>query len=193
MRLWQRLIAAAALTTTLLGLTGCASVTRLVTPTPVTENPLIVPSTEMETIWRETVAVLDDYFEIRTENRLARTIETDPVIASTLLSPWKGDSVGLHDRFEATLQTIRRFARVQIEPLPGRGYAVKVEVFKELEDMAKPDRQMAGRAVFNNDFPVNRTREIVGPIPVPNTWIPRGRDTKLEQVILNRIRAALFL
>ncbi len=193
MRLWQRLIATAALTMTLLGLTGCASVTRLVTPTPVTENPLIVPSTEMETIWRETVAVLDDYFEIRTENRLARTIETDPVIASTLLSPWKGDSVGFHDRFEATLQTIRRFARVQIEPLPGRGYAVKVEVFKELEDMAKPDRQMAGRAVFNNDFPVNRTREIVGPIPVPNTWIPRGRDTKLEQVILNRIRAALFL
>ena len=65
---------------------------------------------------------------------------------------------------------------------------MKVEVFKELEDMSKPDRQAAGRAVFNNDFPVNRVREIVGPVPVPLQWIPRGRDAKLEQQILNQIR-----
>jgi hypothetical protein len=193
MRLWQRLIAVAALTTAPFGVAGCATVSRVIAPAPVSENPLIVPTTDMETIWRETVAVLDEYFEIRSENRLARTIVTDPVIGASLLSPWNGDSVGFHDRFEATLQTIRRFARVQIEPLPGRGYSVKVEVFKELEDMAKPDRQMAGRAVFNNDFPVNRTREIIGPVPIPTQWIPRGRDTKLEQVILNRIRAGLFL
>ena len=106
---------------------------------------------------------------------------------------WRGDSVGLDDRLESTLQTIRRFARVQITPVPGRGFAVKLEVLKELEDLARPDRQTAGRAVFNNDSPVNRTREIVGPVPVPLQWIPRGRDTKLEQVILNRIRDALFL
>jgi hypothetical protein len=70
---------------------------------------------------------------------------------------------------------------------------VKVEVLKELEDLAKPDRQSAGRAVFNNDFPVNRTREIVGPVPIPLQWIPRGRDSRLEQEILQRIRDALFL
>ena len=192
MRLWLRLIAAA-LTSAQLGLTGCATVSRVIAPRPVCENPLVVSSTDFEAIWRETVAIVDEYFEIRSENRLARTIVTDPVIGATLLEPWRGDSVGLQDRFESTLQTMRRFARVQIDPLPGRGYSVKVEVFKELEDMAKPDRQMAGRAVFNNDFPVNRSREIVGPVPIPNSWIPRGRDTKLEQVILNRIRAALFL
>ena len=59
--------------------------------------------------------------------------------------------------------------------------------------MAKPDRQAAGRAVFNNDFPVNRTREIVGPVPLPNGWIRLNRDPKLEQVILERIRDAMFL
>ena len=51
---------------------------------------------------------------------------------------------------------------------------------------------MAGRAVFNNDFPVNRAREIVGPVPAPIQWIPRGRDNALEQKILNKIRNNLF-
>ena len=59
--------------------------------------------------------------------------------------------------------------------------------------MVKPDRQAAGRAVFNNDFPVNRTREIIGPVPAPLGWINRGRDANLEQVILAGIRDALYL
>ena len=66
-------------------------------------------------------------------------------------------------------------------------------VFKQLEDMVKPDRQASGRAVFNNDFPTNRTREILGPVPAPFGWIDRNRDSKLEQAILNRIHDALFL
>jgi hypothetical protein len=192
-----RLFAAAAVVavsvSTALGLGGCASVSRVISPRPVCDNPLIVPSNDREAIWQETVNVLSEYFEIRTENRLARTIVTDPVAGATLLEPWRGDSVGLSNRLESTIQTIRRFARVQIDPVPGRGYAVKVEVLKELEDLPRPDRQAFGRAVFNNDFPVNRTREIVGPVPVPLQWIPRGRDTQLEQAILNRIRDGLFL
>jgi hypothetical protein len=193
MRLRMRLIVAAVAASAALGPPGCATVTRVIAPRPVCENPLIVPSADFETVWRETVAVLDEYFDIRNENRLARTIVTDPMVGATLLEPWRGDSVGLDDRLESTLQTIRRFARVQITPVAGRGFAIRLEVLKELEDLAKPDRQTAGRAVFNNDSPVNRTREIVGPVPIPLQWIPRGRDTKLEQVILNRIRDALFL
>lgn len=193
MRLRMRLIAVAVAASAALGPAGCASVSRVIAPRPVSENPLIVPTTDVEAVWREAVTVVDEYFDIRTENRLAGTIVTDPVIGATLLEPWRGDSPGLSERLEATLQTVRRFARVQIKPVPGRGYAVKVEVLKELEDLSKPDRQSAGRAVFNNDFPVNRTREIVGPVPVPNQWIPRGRDTRMEQVILQRIRDGLFL
>lgn len=193
MRLRMRQIAAVALAAAALGQAGCATVNRVVSSRPVSPNPLIVPTSDLESVWRETVAVLDEYFDIRSENRLARTIITDPAIGATLLEPWRGDTVGFSEKLESTLQTTRRFAKVQIDPVPGRGYAVKVEVLKEFEDLSKPDRQTAGRAVFNNDFPVNRTREIVGPVQVPFMWIPRGRDTKLEQVILNRIRDALFL
>jgi hypothetical protein len=184
-----------------LGQAGCSSwsgrsaphVTRLLAPRPVAENPLLVPSPDLEAVWNKTVAAVDKYFDIASENRLSRTIVTQPKMGATLLEPWSGDSVGFNERLESSVQTIRRFAIVKIEPAPAGGYLVKVEVRKELEDLVKPDRQAAGRAVFNNDFPVNRSREIVGPVPVPVGWIPRGRDPQLEQAILARIRDAFFL
>jgi hypothetical protein len=169
--------------------TGCAT-TRLQSVTP---NPLIVPSADFETVWKKTVAVVDDYFDIKSENRLSRTMVTEPKMGATLLEPWYGDSVGFYERLEASLQAVRRFAIVTVNPAPGGGYAVKVEVYKELEDLVKPERQTAGRAVFTDNFPVNRTREIVGPIALPAQWIPRGRDPLLERVMLNRLRDALFL
>jgi hypothetical protein len=184
-----------------LGQAGCFSgggfhaphVTRIFSPRPVAENPLVVPSTDFDAVWNKTVAVVDKYFDIASENRLSRTIITQPRIGATLLEPWSPDSVSFTDRFESTLQTMRRFAIIKVEPAPSGGYLVKVEVRKELEDLIKPDRMAAGRAVFNNDFPVNRTREIIGPVPAPVGWIPRGRDPNLEQAILAGVRDALFL
>jgi hypothetical protein len=172
---------------------GCSTLSQWILPGPPAANPLIVPTADFETIWKESVAVLDEYFDIASENRLSRMIVTQPVIGATLLEPWRTDSVDLGDRFESTIQTIRRHGRVTINPAPGGGFLVKVEVFKELEDMAKPDRQAMGRAVFLNDFPVSRTYEVVGPIPLPLQWIPKGRDPKLEQIIVDRIRNRLFL
>jgi hypothetical protein len=159
----------------------------------VTSNPLIVPSADFDTVWNQTVAVVDEYFDIASENRLARQITTQPQQGATLVEPWHGDSVGFDQRLEATLQSIRRFAKVTINPAPTGGWSIKVEVYKELEDLSKPERQFGGRAVFNDQLPINRTREIVGPVALPNGWIPRGRDPKLEQAILARIRDGLFL
>ncbi len=169
------------------------SVTRIFSPTPVIANPLIVPATDFENVWNKTVAVVDKYFDIESENRLSRTIRTQPQMGATMLEPWALDSVTFQDRFEASLQTIRRLAIIHVDPAPTGGFRVKVEVYKFLEDMSKPDRQAAGRAVFSNDFPVNRTREIIGPVPAPLGWILRGRDLDLEQAILAGIRDALFL
>lgn len=171
---------------------GCATLSPF-GATAVSENPVVAPSADFETAWRAAVTVVDEYFDIAREDRLARKITTQPKIGATLLEPWYEDSVGFHERLESSLQTIRRFAVLTVNPAPGGGHTIKVEVFKELEDLAQPDRQTAGRAVFNNEFPVNRTREVVGPVPVPFQWIPRGRDPKLEQAILGRIREVLFL
>ncbi len=169
------------------------SVTKILSPAPVTPNPLVVPSGEFENVWNKTVAVVDKYFDLESENRLSRTIRTQPQMGATMLEPWALDSATIQNRFEASLQTIRRSAVIHVDPAPTGGFLVKVEVYKFLEDMSKPDRQAAGRAVFNNDFPINRTREIVGPVPAPLGWILRGRDQDLEQAILAGIRDALFL
>lgn len=170
-------------------LSGCA----LFPARPNAPNPVIAPKSDFETVYNTSVQVVDEYFEIASENRLSRTIKTQPLMGATILEPWHGDSVGVGDRLESTLQTIRRFAIVQIDPAPEGGYAIKVEVRKQMEDLIKPDRQAAGRAVFNNEIPVNRSRETIGPIPLPVGWIDRGRDAKLEQVIANKIRDKLFL
>jgi hypothetical protein len=169
------------------------SVTRIFSPSPVVENPLVVPSTDFETLWNKTIAVVDKYFDIESENRLARTIKTQPQMGATVFEPWALDSATVQDRFEATLQTIRRVAIIQIDPAPTGGFLVRVQVFKFLEDMAKPVSQPAGRAAFTNDFPINRVREIVGPVPAPLGWINKDRDPNLEQAILAGIRDALFL
>jgi hypothetical protein len=169
------------------------SVTQIFAPAPVTSNPLVVPSSEFENVWNKTIAVVDKYFDIESENRLARTIKTQPQMAATILEPWALDSTTIEDRIEASLQTIKRVAIIHIDPAPTGGFLVKVEVLKFLEDLAKPDKQAAGRAVFTNDFPVNRVREIVGPVPAPLGWINKGRDPHLEQTILAGIRDALFL
>jgi hypothetical protein len=184
-----------------LAASGCATsewlhtsrVTQIFSPQPVADNPLVVPINDFEAVWNKTVAEVGTYFEIASENRLSRTIITEPKIGATVLEPWLGDSVTIGDRVESTLQTMRRFAVIKIDPAPAGGFLVKVEVHKELEDMVKPDRQAAGRAVFNNDFPVNRVREVVGPVPVASGWIPRGRDSNLEQAILSGVRNAFFL
>lgn len=172
-----------------LGQGGCAS---LGLGREAVPNPLIVPTKDFEPVWKATVQAVDDYFDIASENRLSRTIRTEPKMGATLLEPWYGDSADFSQRLEATLQSIRRYAIVHVEPAPsGAGLAVRVEVFKELEDLAKPDRQTAGRATFTSQFPVNRVREIVGPIPLPVGWIDKGRDAALEQVILGKIRRKL--
>jgi hypothetical protein len=169
------------------------SVTRIFTPTPVAANPLVVPTTDFENLWNKTIAVVDKYFDIESENRLARTIKTQPQAGATIIEPWALDSVTVEDRFESTLQTIRRVAIIHIDPAPTGGFLVKVEVDKFLEDLAKPASQPAGRAAFTNDFPVNRIREIVGPVPAPLGWIKKDRDRNLEQAILTGIRNELFL
>ncbi len=184
------------------GQAGCATVqpswtlpgvAQVFGPRQPLKNPLLVPNGDFEAVWKKTVAEVNRHFPIASENRLARTIRTESEMTGTLIEPWTPDSATFRDRLEATLQTVRRFAIVHVDPAPTGGYLIKVEVHKELEDLTKPVSQPAGRAAFYNDFPVNRTREVVGPIQAPIGWMPMGRDPNLEQCILAGIRDALLL
>ena len=62
-----------------------------------------------------------------------------------------------------------------------------MRVYKELEDVAVPTRQTAGAAIFRSDPTIERQFEVVEAGTFQAKWIPIGRDTKLEQVILERL------
>ena len=117
-----RMFAASLVAAAAIGQAGCS----IVAPRPVAENPLLVPSADYETVWKTTVAVLDEYFDIATENRLSHTIVTQPKSGATLLEPWNGDSVGFAERLESTMQTIRRFARATITQAPAEAMSSRL-------------------------------------------------------------------
>ena len=164
----------------LVGSIGCTSV-----PT-VVENPLVVQVSDFDFVWQQTIEVLDEYFDIASENRLDGRIETYPQVSATLLEPWRKDVVDSRDRLENTLQTYRRRAFVQLAQAAG-GYTVQVEVHRELEDLPHPAYANTGDATFRTEMALHREQQVVGPLPVTRGWIHEGRDWKLETQILDAL------
>ena len=174
---------------------GCASVSG----TPVVlQNPMPVPPTNHDVVWDETVAVVDSLFSIEHEYRIRQVgdtltvgeLATFPELGATILEPWRGDSVTLYDRVECTLQTIRRHCKAQVVPT-AEGYFIEVAVFKELENLPRPDFATTGSVNFRNDASIERLTDVVGPQVVELGWIPLGRDPELEQRILSEINYRL--
>ena len=155
-------------------------------------NPILLPIANSQCAWEQVVDVIDDYFRIEHEepirpvgNLLTEgSITTVPEVSPTIFEPWRHDTVDPDERLENTLQTMRRRAVVRVIPTPG-GYNVDVQVFKELENMAKPEHATAGAATFRYDSTLSG---IIDPITGQQAtlgWIPRGRDTSLEQCIIS--------
>ena len=177
-------------------------------PLAMPANSVLIPPLAAEVVWCQLVNVTDDFFKIRSEQRVvfAQGIPTEglittfPQTGATLLEPWRGDSVGFHERLESTLQSIRRIASIRLIPDPG-GWRVEVAVQKELENLRKPMHATAGGATFRNDdslyrygtpLPVlgQRVGDQPRPVATPTRtdgWIPLGRDSLLERKILDKV------
>jgi len=195
----------------LCALSGCATVG---TPPVAYQNPVLVPPIDRDYFWDQLVTVVDEYFKIESEDRVRLVdnlptlglIRTSPELGATLLEPWRRDSVNFYERLESTLQTIRRRALIQVVPTES-GYLVEVAVYKELEDLKRPDHSNAGGSTFRNDdsldrfndqtqsptttidsFPTfGRAQGPIGPQPFSLGWIAIGRDTALEQRIIAQL------
>lgn len=165
---------------------GCAS---MLPSSPPAGNPVFVRANDGEFVWERTVDVVHDYmFEIHRENKLDGVIETEYKTGSGVLEPWHRESVGLYERAESTLQSIRRKAYVSITPADG-GYLIGVEAYKELEDVANAANS-PGAATFLDNNPLQRDLSLVVGQATPSGWISRGRDLLLEQAMLDDLRAA---
>jgi len=166
---------------------------------PVTvfhDNPMLLPIADPQQAWETVVDVVDDYFAIEREEPVRLVgdaptegrLDTYPKVAATIFEPWDSDSAGPQARVESTLQSIRRRAAVRVVPAEG-GYWIDVAVFKELEDVRRPEFATAGAATFRYDASLTRVVNPVGEQEINAGWIPQGRDTALEQRILGHLLA----
>ena len=158
------------------------------------QNPIEVPMLDRFLVMDEISDEVDDYFRIAREEQIRVVdsvmtegwIETWPRIGSTILEPWHHDSTGGFEKLHASLQTVRRQAKVRITPT-GDSYSIDVKVFKELEDNPNPVKSAVSGKFLRHDSALDigfeepwRTRQNDG-------WISMGRDVSLEQKILNNI------
>ncbi len=179
------------------------------TPPSVLPNPLPVPVVDLDFAWEQIAAVVEEYFKIQHEERVRLVggiltegrIDTVPLTASTLLEPWRRDSVTFRDRLLATLQSMRRRAFIRVIPIQS-GFLVDLQIEKDLEDLPKPTMDLNGRSTFDQIQGVDR---LSNPLPslatppgaplqpaVPTAgWINVGRDVALEQVMLSKIQTRL--
>ena len=161
-------------------------------------NPLSLPLVSRDLVMDEVSDEIDDYFSILREQRIRLNsniltegwIDTSPRIGSTILEPWRKDSTPGFEVAHATLQTVRRWAKVRVIP-NGNQYLVDVKVYKELEDLQEPEHStVSGRtARHDNSLDFDRYERDDLLLNPPNRgWIPMGRDVALEQTILTNIQ-----
>ncbi len=162
------------------------------------DNPVLLPVADHEFVWETVADVVSDYFRIEREEpvRLVGNVLTEgeldtyPTVGSTLLEPWRGDSANGRERLESTLQSIRRKAVVRVVP-DEHGFWVDVAVYKELESVVQPDHATAGAATFRNDSSLTRVGSPDLEEETNDGWIPKGRDTALEQRIVEQLLARI--
>ncbi|MEM7782392.1 MAG: hypothetical protein AAF623_03495 [Planctomycetota bacterium] len=165
---------------------------------PPVENPLVAPLMDRQTLMEQISDEVDNYFRISREERIRVEggilsegwIETHPRIGSTLLEPWHEDSTSGFERIHATLQTVRRTAKVRIIPAEN-AFQIDLKVFKELEDLNQPAGAAIGGRPFRHDSALDIDRENQNFLNLNPGWIPMGRDFSLEQLMLRNIRQRL--
>jgi len=160
------------------------------------DNPTLVPMSDHKFVWETVADVLDDYFDTEREDPVRcigdtlteGRIDTFPRGSSTILEPWNTDSVGIYEKTESTLQSMRRRAIVKVIPAQ-QGFWIDVAVLKELEDVRQPDHSTAGAATFRYDGSLTRVVDPIAEQEIHAGWIPKGRDTALEQRIIGHLQA----
>jgi hypothetical protein len=157
-------------------------------------NPAHIGLVDPEFLWRMTVDAVDDYFRIDTEQQVRRDhnselegrLTTFPEVSGTVFEPWKGDAARGFERWQSTIQTIRRTATVRITPEP-TGYQIQVEVIKEQEDVDQSQFATAGASAQRHDGTIVRNQNQLRSAPVTLGWFEIGRDLDLERRIMEGI------
>jgi hypothetical protein len=163
-------------------------------PEQFVPNPLDLPAAPDAFVWSQVIDAVDDYFRITRETPVQNAdgfildgrVETAYSIGASCFEPWQKDSTPGFERWQGTLQSIRRRAIVTVRPR-GPGYTVEVVVQKDLEDVGRSVTATQSSVGIRHDASIERRGRLVEGTPETLGWIPLGRDSTLEQVILSDI------
>jgi len=163
-------------------------------PEQFVPNPLDLPAAPDAFVWSQVIDAVDDYFRIIRETPVQNAdgfildgrVETAYSIGASCFEPWRKDSTPGFERWQGTLQSIRRRAIVIVRPR-GPGYTVEVVVQKDLEDVGRGVSSAQSSVGIRHDSSIERRGRLVEGTPETLGWIPLGRDSSLEQVILSDI------
>jgi hypothetical protein len=165
---------------------GCVSTSGRETPRT---NALLIPLSGLDGTWERAVSVLHrNHFLIARESKLEGIIETEYRVGSNVLEPWHPDSVGLQNRLESTLQSIRRKVTISFAQSGTDHLMVSVQAHKEIEDVPGPTATYAGGATFSESDVLDRDLNHVIGQSAPSRWLPRGRDSHLEARLVAQIQ-----
>jgi hypothetical protein len=180
---------------------------------PLLDNPLKVPGADPTVpcpdgtlvpgggksypeVFDQILDAVDDYFPIAYANRYEGRILGEPILAPGFEQPFRRGSPDLYERLLASAQAYRYRCEVRIQPADPTGYYVQVIVRKDLKDYLAPSGLFTGVPLFGDVPTVDREQflsigpDVTSPVTDPgDRWIPKGRETAIEQAILKRIQS----
>ena len=164
-------------------------------------NSITVNCCNPMALWEAMVVPVRKYFQIKKEEPCRQvgsvvnpgSLITDRTVGATVFEPWRGDSVGMRQRWEATLHTIARSADIRIWPIDQNTYVIEVVVNKEIENTAPASMSRNGQ---DNYFLSDSRRTFTDPLftsenQSSNQWVCIGRDPLLEQRLLAEIEQSV--
>ena len=168
---------------------GCAAPAR--TGAPLAHTFATTDKGQCEWLWEASQSVLrENRFVLDRVDRRAGVISTHPETSQQFFEFWRHDVDVPYDSWEATLRTVRRSVRIDVESDVEAGTS-KLTIAVRRERFATPERQfnnsIAAFRAFGDELPEVQTGRPV--TTADNYWIADGRDLNMERYLLDKIIA----
>jgi len=146
-------------------------------------------------LFDQALDAVDDYFPIAYANRYEGRIIGKTITAPGFERFWMPGSPDPYQRALVTFQEYRYRCELRIREAHPSGYFVEVAVHKDLKDWSSPQSQIIVIPAFGDPGTPDRdTFLVVDPsitsplVSSSDRWIPKGRETGIEQAILRKLQ-----
>jgi len=171
----------------IVALAGCAGQAKV-------SNPMFVADVGYDELWRASIDVLSEDFDIPYMNKDEGALHTGMKRSGTIINFWESDASSLEGVIRETFYLTRRYVALNFKK-EGAGTLVEAKVFRQrnvsenypVEHAAEPYLFSPREADYypqdSNLFPEQEDAYVVQSA----VWLPDGRDADYEGRLLDRI------